>query len=221
MGGTGIIVLAAGNSSRMGAPKQLLPYRGQPLVRHAAEIALASGCSPVVIVLGARAGDIAPALAGLPVEVVVNARWEEGIGASIQAGLDTLLGRDLAGVVLALADQPLVTAATLERLVEGHRTSAKPIVAARYAGTAGLPVHFERSYFSKLFSLAPDQGCTGLILGNRADALLLDCPEAEAGVDTPEDWERIVYRRGHDPYPVRGAGRSPAAGCRRRRPDSA
>jgi len=191
MNRVGLILMAAGGASRMGRPKQLLPYRGRPLVCHAAATAIEAGCRPVIVVLGARAAEIAPVLEQQPVDVVENPLWEQGMGTSIQAGLAALEGRGLDGVILALADQPLITAAILRGLVDAHRASGLPIVAAQYAGTAGVPVFFHRSYYSALLALAPGQGCKGVILGNRERALLIDCPEAELDVDTPEDYRRL------------------------------
>jgi molybdenum cofactor cytidylyltransferase len=185
---TGLILLAAGSSSRMGRPKQLLPYRGTTLLGHAVATAKDSGCTAIVVVLGANAAEIGETLSGQPVEVVENLLWPEGMGTSIQAGVSALAGRDLDGVILALADQPLVTPATLRGLVDAHRSTGKPIVAAQYAGTAGVPVYFHRSYFPALLALSPNQGCKGVILGNRADALLVDCPEAAMDIDTPDDY---------------------------------
>jgi len=101
------------------------------------------------------------------------------VAAADQAGLD--------GVILGLADQPLITAAVYNRLVQTHRQTGRPIVTSEYAGTVGVPVFFARAYFPNLLALGPDQGCKGLILKNLDDALKLPCPEAETDIDTPGD----------------------------------
>ena len=187
-----LILLAAGNSTRMGHPKQLLNFRGRPMVRHAAEIAQSAGCDPVVVVLGAQEDEIRPALAGLNVEIVVNARWPEGMGTSIQAGVGTLADWNIGGAILALSDQPFISAAFLRSLIEKHRETGRPIVAAQYSGTAGVPVYFARAAFPWLIALKPDQGCKGVILGRGAEAVLIDCPEAAMDIDTPEDYARAI-----------------------------
>lgn len=191
MKSTALILLAAGNSSRMGSPKQLLEFRGVPLIRHAVETALASPCSPVIVVLGANAERVKTAVSDLPVRLVHNERWSEGMGTSIQAGLREADAEGVDGVVLALADQPMVTPHIYDLLVRGHRTSRKPIVASEYAGTVGVPVYFSREAFPSLFALAPDQGCKGVILRHGTEALRIACPEAEADIDTPGDYERV------------------------------
>lgn len=192
MGRVGLVLLAAGNSSRMGSAKQLLAYRGRALVRHAAEIALASVCDPVVVVVGARTPEVRQALAGLKLEIVENPRWAEGMGTSIQVGVSAAANSPLDGVVLALADQPRVTATVLDRLVEAHRDTGRPIVASGYAGTAGVPAFFARTLFEELLALHSGAGAKPLITRDPHRLAVLDCPEAALDVDTPEDYERAV-----------------------------
>lgn len=187
----GLILLAAGGSTRMGEPKQLMDYHGKPLVRHAVDTALASACRPVIVVLGANAGAISEVVRDLPVETVTNLCWSEGMGTSIQAGGRAAAGRELDGVILALADQPLVTAEIYNQLVAQHEMTGKPIVTSEYAGTVGVPVLFAREYFPHLLALRPEQGCKGVILAHEASALRISFPEAETDVDTPVDFQRL------------------------------
>ena len=158
------------------------------MLRFVVETAQASGCHPLVVVLGANQAGIRPALAGLEVEIVINDRWAEGMGTSIQAGLCALESRNICGAILALSDQPFVTSDFLRGLVDKSHESGRPIVAAQYSGTAGVPVYFARETFPLLMALKPDQGCKGVILGHPADALLVDCPDAARDIDTPEDY---------------------------------
>ena len=215
----GIILLAAGNASRMGRPKQLLDFGGVPLVRHAAVEALGSGCAPVVVVCGAEREAVAEALAGLPVELAYNERWAEGMGTSIQCGLRQLeasgRGAALAGMILSLADQPLLDSHTFLNLLAIHRETRQPIVTSEYSGTVGVPVLFTREIFRQLMALPPAQGCKGVIQRNAALAARMDCPEALADIDTPEDYQRVlaafVSRRG--PAVTGRATPPPAEGC--------
>lgn len=185
----GIVILAAGASTRMGEAKQLLDYHGKPLLRHAAEVALATLCERVIVVLGCRAPQLRQALAGLPVTIVENPDWEGGMGTSIRTGVAA--ARDLDGVILGLADQPLVSPEILDTLLRTHMESGQPIVSSQYAGTVGVPVFFSREYFPHLLALEPAQGCKGVILKHADAAVRLDCPEAEMDVDTPDDYARM------------------------------
>src|SRR3954462_4061434 len=119
----GAVILAAGASTRMGQPKQLLPLDGQPLIVRAVEAALQSSAWPVVVVLGANAAAIRPALAKLPVLVAESSAWAEGMAASIRAGVTTIqqFSRALQGVVVALCDQPAFSAAVIHQLVDTQR----------------------------------------------------------------------------------------------------
>jgi molybdenum cofactor cytidylyltransferase len=188
----GIVVLAAGSSTRMGSPKQLLDYGGKPLLRHAADVALRSMCyGDVMVVLGSHAHELRPALAGLPVTILENRRWEEGMGTSIQTGVAHAEATRLDGVILALGDQPLITPESLDRLIHTHIETGHPIVAAQYAGTVGVPVFFSREFFPDLLALKPQQGCKGVILSHPEHAFHLACPEAEIDIDTPQDYSSL------------------------------
>ena len=150
-GGCAVIILAAGASVRLGQPKQLLRFRGLSLLRHATETALGSVCRPVLVVLGAFADRLQAELAALPVTVVINSAWAEGMASSIRAGLRVVAseapGPD--AVVIMLCDQPLLTSRMLDQLVRVHRLEARGIVAAAYEETLGVPALFSRRYFTR------------------------------------------------------------------------
>ena len=189
MNNIALVILAAGGSTRMGEPKQLLPYKGQTLIRHVAETALATGCDPVVVVLGSRVDDIRAALDGLDVVVVENADWEQGLGTSIRAGISgaEILGCD--GAILALADQPMVTAEVLKRLIDEHEETGRPIIASEYGNTVGAPAFFAREMFPQLKALLPTEDCKGVILAHLEQSIRIHCPEAETDLDTPADYK--------------------------------
>jgi len=192
-GEVGIILLAAGGSSRLGQPKQLLPYEGRPLLRRAAETALASQCRPVIVVLGAEIPACSAALQGLPVEIVINEAWREGLASSIRAGLNYLELKNIrvAAAILSVADQPHLTATMLDLLVEQRRFTGKKIVAAQYAGVPGPPALFAGSLFPELLKLAGDEGARRVLQAHPAEVALVPFPEGSLDVDTPADYEML------------------------------
>jgi molybdenum cofactor cytidylyltransferase len=192
MNNIALVLLAAGGSTRMGSPKQLLTYQGRPLIRHAVETAIASGCDPVMVVLGSHVQEIRAVLDGLDVVVVENTEWEKGMGTSIRAGISgaEIMGCD--GAILALADQPLVTPEILKHLVEEHEETGRPIIASEYAGTVGVPAFFAREYFPHLTGLLPSEGCKAVILAHLEQSIRISCPEAETDLDTPGDYQAVA-----------------------------
>ena len=189
--GTALIILAAGASTRLGRPKQLLPFRGRSLLRHAAETALASVCRPVVVVLGAGAEQLRSELTALP--VTLNPAWAEGMASSIRAGLGTVTSEanEPDSVVIMLCDQPLITAATLDQLVKVHRTENRGIVACEYEDTLGVPALFSRKYFPELAGLAGDQGARKIIVKHNNNLSRIPAPEAAFDVDRLEQAARL------------------------------
>src|SRR4051794_8658284 len=151
----GGVVLAAGGASRLGRPKQLVEFRGQSLVRRAVSTLLAAGCEPIGVVVGEQAADIEAEVAGLLCDVVVNHEWREGIASSIRAGVQHLAqaDHDLEAVLLLACDQPLVEATALREMIQLYATDGRPIVAAAYANTLGIPAIFARSCFVALAEL--------------------------------------------------------------------
>ncbi|HZZ56655.1 MAG TPA: nucleotidyltransferase family protein [Opitutaceae bacterium] len=187
------VILAAGASVRMGRPKQLLEVRGRPLVAGAAAAALEAGLWPVVVVLGAHADAIRPALARLPVLAVDNPAWSEGMASSIRAGIAALAAysRSLPGAVLALCDQPALSGAALARLREAAAAGAGGVSAARYGGHLGAPAAFRAEHFGALKALTGDGGARPLLQAMGGRVAAIDLPELAADLDTPEDFARL------------------------------
>ncbi|RKG65216.1 nucleotidyltransferase family protein [Corallococcus sp. CA054B] len=185
-----IVLLAAGGSSRLGQPKQLLRHEGLSLVRSAAERALAA--SPVVtVVLGARRDDVAAELDGLAVRCVDNPDWVLGQGSSLHAGLKAL-PPDVDGAILMLCDQLRVDAAHLRSLIDTFERTRAPIVASAYAGTRGVPALFSRALFPELEALPPTGGARGLIARDPSRVVEVPLPGGEEDVDTAEDALRLT-----------------------------
>ncbi|MBB5035666.1 nucleotidyltransferase family protein [Prosthecobacter vanneervenii] len=190
---TAIIILAAGESSRMGRPKQLLSWQGQPLVRHVAEMALAVPNTSVHVVLGAHLEAVAEALQGLPLRLCTNESWSEGMGASVCAGLRAVLDDEpaAAAVLFLLCDQPLITADLLCEMIRKHREGAA-LVATCYQNTLGVPALFGASLYPELLALRGDQGAKKIIQRHRERAAVVPFPQAATDFDTYEDYERAA-----------------------------
>lgn len=183
------IILAAGEAKRFGQPKQLLPWQGQPLVRHACRVALDAGLSPVIVVSGAYTPQIRQALAGLDVVLVHNPDWQAGQSTSIRAGLDAASGGGAA--LFLLADQPLVTASLLQALVEAHSVSLSPVVAPLVDGRRANPVLFDQDTFPELHNLTGDVGGRALFSKYSPEWLPWHDANLLLDIDTPEDYQRL------------------------------
>jgi molybdenum cofactor cytidylyltransferase len=192
--GVGAVVLAAGSSSRMGTPKQLLQFQGQTLLTRAALAALGAGCRPVVVVTGAYAVRAGEELRGLDVLEVVNELWETGMASSVRAGVGAVLEADAeaSAVVLTLCDQPHVTSEIIAALINAHRADDCAVVACEYGGAFGVPALFGRSLFPELMQLEGQAGAKQVIKRHAREARFVAFPEGETDVDTPDDFARLL-----------------------------
>jgi molybdenum cofactor cytidylyltransferase len=191
----GAIILAAGSSSRLGRPKQLLKLAGQTLIRRAALAAAGGGCAPVCVVIGANADAVRPELADLSLTIAVNERWQSGIGGSLGVGLATLLQVNVAmdGVAVLIADQPALTADVVQSLLKAWLNSGRPIAASEYAQTLGPPCCFSRAMFPAIAGVADDQGAKHLLVASTGLSVChVHWPDGAMDVDTETDWRRAV-----------------------------
>jgi molybdenum cofactor cytidylyltransferase len=188
------IVLAAGASTRLGQPKQLVLFKGKSLLRRTAEAAIASGAWPVVVVLGRDAEALSPELAGLAVAAVANSQWQEGMGSSLRCGVEALQRRSRAttAVLLMVCDQPRISAAHLEGMWTRYAATGK-VVAARHGDRPGVPAIFPAKYLPDLAQSAGDEGARNLLGGLVTEEIeLVALPEAGFDLDTPDDLARLV-----------------------------
>jgi molybdenum cofactor cytidylyltransferase len=176
-----VIVLAAGGSSRLGQPKQLVTFKGKTLIQNAVDIAQEAGADQVLVVVGAEAESVRTELGRA--QIIENTRWREGLSTSIQSGVIEL-ERDCEVVVITLCDQPLITAEHIKALVMELEKSS--VAATAYDGTIGVPAAFTREVFSQLLALNGDKGAKSLLLTHPNPALV-PLPQAAVDVDTPTD----------------------------------
>jgi CTP:molybdopterin cytidylyltransferase MocA len=193
--GLAAIVLAAGGSSRLGAPKQLLRGGTEPLIVRALMLATRAGAEHTVVVVGAERQRLRSTLRrhGLTPEVAANASWRTGLASSLRTGLERVRAT-AAGALILLVDQPRVDVSDLTRLVaHWHRRPSAP-AAAFYSGHAGAPAILPQRCFRAAMSLEGDVGARGL-LRNLGEVTLVPMPQAAFDVDTPDDAERLRTAR--------------------------
>jgi molybdenum cofactor cytidylyltransferase len=188
---TGIIILAAGSSSRLGTPKQNLIYEGQTLLQRNIKAALATGCHPVIVMLGANINTIKPTIEGLPVDIVYNEDWEEGMSSSIRLGISELQKSHarVSSVILMLCDQPFVNTNLLEQLIPAN--SLQSITACAYNRAIGPPVFFDGYYFPELLLLKGNEGAKNLMLKHEVHITTIPFPLGSIDIDTMEDFENL------------------------------
>ena len=180
------ILLAAGGSSRLGCPKQLVAFGQSTLLRHAAETALAARLGPVIAVLGAVEERCMETLGRLPLIIVTNPKWQDGMGGSIAVGMQAVGETSHRAAIIMLCDQPAITPGMLRSLEEHQRTTGKSIVASHYGGILGPPALFAANHFGQLRLLSGHQGAKSLF-HNDACLSPVACPEAAWDIDTEED----------------------------------
>ena len=192
----GIIILAAGNSSRLGEPKQLLQYRNKSLIRHVAEAAIEVVDSPVIIITGSVQNLIMDELQELLLHFVQNNEWQEGMASSIRIGIAELLkiNPQIDGVILAVSDQPFVTSELFLNLIQKAETSENSIVACSYQDTLGTPVLFPKKYFDSLLALNGAEGAKKLLKRFQNDVVSVLFPLGDIDIDTQEDYQRLLSR---------------------------
>lgn len=188
----GIIILAAGGSSRLGQSKQLTHFGGQTLLHRTIHSALQT-TPHVIVVLGADFETHRASAAGLPVHVVENHSWEKGMGSSLKTGLSTLrrLFPELSSVIIMVCDQPLLDDRHLRNLVEKQRQSKALIVASAYQQSAGVPALFTKDTFDALAGIGDEVGARKLLQQMKDHVVTVDFPEGAIDIDTPEDLERL------------------------------
>lgn len=196
MTNTGIIVLAAGSASRFGTAKQLLPFGGKTLLKHVVDEAAATGAAHMVVVTGAYADAIAANLKNTGTDIVFNKNWAEGQASGIVAGVRYMMTehQEVQNIILAVCDQPFVSANLFSQLVEKQKESGKNMVASTYAGTVGTPVLFTQKYFDALLTLQGDKGAKKLLVANPEDLATVDFPNGHMDIDTREDYEGLLNR---------------------------
>jgi molybdenum cofactor cytidylyltransferase len=193
-GSYGIILLAAGESSRLGKPKQLLLYNGKTLLQHSIQAAMGTGIRTIVTVLGANADLFKEKIGEEAVDVVLNTEWKEGMATSIRAGLDRLLelAPGIEAALMMVCDQPFVTTALLNDLLIKYQQTGKPIIASRYETGMGTPALFDKTIFAALKDLKGDTGAKKIMKENPDWVETVNFPLGNIDIDTQTDYKKLL-----------------------------
>jgi molybdenum cofactor cytidylyltransferase len=199
MNNTGIIILAAGGSSRFGNIKQLLPFNGKTLLQHVIDKATKAGAQPIVVITGFNAPEVSASIANSTVNILVNENWQEGMASGIVAGVQKIvsLNNGTKKIIVAVCDQPFVTSALFEQLDQMQNKSGKSIVACTYAHTVGTPALFTTKYFDQLLSLKGDEGAKKILKRYSEDVATVEFPKGEIDIDTQKDYQNLVDEQKH------------------------
>jgi len=198
------LILAAGGSRRLGAPKQLLTFGGEPLVRRALRLAAGACAGRSLLALGAEYARVLEAAGEAARYFVVNERWQQGLSTSLALGIRCLPDH-CDGVLVLLTDQPLVGEADVARLAASWRSRPDAIAASRYGGDVGsddgeevlgVPAIFPRRLFPELRSVTGDRGARPVIERHRHEVIAVDCPQAATDIDTPADAAALERQEG-------------------------
>ena len=191
----GLIILAAGSSSRLGKPKQNLVFQDSTLLQRTIKAALAADCQEIVVMLGANAPVIEPTIVDQPIQIILNTDWEEGMSSSIRHGLAALLkaNPEMQAVILMLCDQPFADASIINQLIQASANN-KHLVASSYNGTIGVPALFNKSHFDELLALQGNEGAKKLLLKYTNEVHTVPFPLGMIDIDTIGDYERLEIR---------------------------
>ncbi len=190
----GVLILAAGSSSRLGQPKQLISFGGRSLLQRVIDEADQYLFNPKVLMLGAKDELIYSKLKLGGFSHLTNEQWQDGMGTSIQKGSQHALKLfpDLQHLMILLSDQPFVTGEVMDKLMESHLGNQQGITASQYGENIGVPAIFSKPFFEHLLALSGDQGAKKIMLDAGEDLYLVDFPKGEFDIDTPADVQRLA-----------------------------
>ena len=185
---TGIIILAAGESTRLGYPKQIAKYKEKTLLQLAIDAANDAKVDKRVLVLGANRDEIKKTFPGASIPNIPNQHFEKGMSSSIKVGLEYMLKFDKPDqVIIMLCDQPFVDAKILNKLIATQKKESKGIVSCAYSKTFGVPILFGSAYFNELMQLTGDEGAKKIAMAHEDDMVTVPFPKGKVDIDTEED----------------------------------
>lgn len=190
--GCAAIVLAAGASTRLGQPKQLIQFNGESILHRTSRLAISAGCSPVFVVVGFEAERMQREIVDLNATAIFNAVWQSGMGSSLRCGVEAAEG--VARVLLLLSDQPRLSLEVLQALLQVNTDAGSLITASSYANKLGVPAIFRKALYPDLKNIEGDKGARQVIEQHRRDATSVDFPDGAIDLDTVEDLASLRAR---------------------------
>lgn len=192
-----ILILAAGQSQRLGSPKQLLKYNGSSLIKRVSKTAIETKCDPILVVLGAYADEIKSELLIDGISVFINEHWQEGMASSIREGVKELmrLNDKMDGLVVLVCDQPYLKTTHIDQLIQLQAQKDLPAAACSYDGVIGTPALFHMSLFDQLLNLHGDIGAKKIISSLKNEIALVEFESGIFDIDTESDYKRLLHKK--------------------------
>lgn len=190
-----VVVLAAGNSSRLGSPKQLLTYHNHTLIRNTvAQVSNVPDAPPIIVVTGYIHEEIVEEISDLTKCIIRNKNWELGMGSSIAFAVSAALNflPELKGILFLVSDQPFINTALIQQILEEATEKEEKIIVAKYQDTLGIPAYFPAYYFNHLLNIDPSTGAKKLIQEFSEDVSTIDFEMGSVDIDTPSDYEKLL-----------------------------
>ncbi len=190
----GVVIVAGGESKRLGIPKQLLSYQGETLLNRLIANLKQATNFPVFLILGASAEKIIQEIGATDFSITINENWREGMASSIRLGIQVAQKNipDLEGILMVVCDQPFIAVHNIQALIQLQQHTGLPIAACFYSNTLGTPALFHKSIFPDLLELHGDVGAKNIILQRGAEVAKLHFEEGLVDIDTPEDYQQLL-----------------------------
>jgi len=185
------IILAAGESKRMGKPKLLLPFGEKTIIETVIDNVIQSKVEKILVVLGSNWKKIKKKIKNLPLKIIVNSNFTKGMLSSVQCGFQTL-PKNTQAVLVVLGDQPAVSSAIIDKIIDAFKRIKKGIVLPVYKNNRGHPVLIDMKYRDEVENLSPDVGLRDLVYNHPEDILEVEVetPGILGDIDDMEDYRR-------------------------------
>lgn len=191
----GIIILAAGESKRMGVPKQLLDLNGQSMLKKIVHAALDTDCYPITVVVGAHKKHVVPELQDMPVNITDNPHWKSGMAGSIKMGLvgTYIISKEVEAVIITTSDMPHISKDTFNELINAGKEEKSSIVISDYGKGKGVPALIKRELFEEILNLEGDQGARQIFNKHKDKLTTISFSGGLVDLDTKEDYHNYLH----------------------------